>query len=163
MGGGRMRILIVLALVMPALSQAGTLYKSVAPDGTIVYSDQPPASGKVERTFNFANLPASPVPDSVTQYRADLEKSMQRRLSGAADAKQPVLYMAKWCGYCRQAEAYLAEKKISYQRHDIDTPDGKRAFAEAGAGRGIPVIQVGAQKVRGFSRPAYDALFSAAR
>ena len=155
-------MLIILALVIPALAQGATLYKSVTPDGRIVYTDQPPETGKVEKTFNFANLPASPVPDSVTQYRADLEKSMQRKLS-AADAKQPVLYMAQWCGYCRQAEAYLAEKKISYQRHDIDTPDGKRAFAEAGAGRGIPVIQVGAQKVRGFSRPAYDALFSAPR
>ena len=155
-------MLIILALVIPALAQGATLYKSVTPDGRIAYTDQPPESGKVEKTFNFANLPASPVPESVTQYRADLEKSMQRRLTGTADAK-PVLYMAQWCGYCRQAEAYLAEKKISYQRHDIDTPDGKRAFAEAGAGKGIPVIQVGGQKVRGFSRPAYDALFSAAR
>src|SRR5688572_22927202 len=158
-----MRMLIILALVMPALVQAGTLYRSVTPDGRILYSDQPPESGKVERTFNFANLPASPVPESVTQYRADLEKSAQRKLA-AADARQPVLYMAKWCGYCRQAEAYLAEKKISYQRHDIDTPDGKRAYAEAtGAGKGIPLIHVGAQKVRGFSRPAYEALFAAAR
>src|SRR5688572_21560967 len=159
-----MRMLIILALMLPALVQGGTLYRSVTPDGRILYSDQPPESGKVERTFNFANLPASPVPESVTQYRADLEKSVQKKLSGAADAKQPVLYMAKWCGYCRQAEAYLAEKKISYQRHDIDTPDGKRAYAEAtGAGKGIPLIHVGTQKVRGYSRPAYEALFATTR
>ena len=158
----RIVTVIALALVLPLSGQAGTLYKSVTPDGRIVYSDQPPEKGnKVEKTFNFSNLPASPVPEAST-YTRDLEKSAERRLA-AASGKQPVLFMAKWCGYCRQAEAYLSEKRISYQKHDIDTAEGKRAFAETGSGRGIPVILVGTQKVQGYSRPAYDALFSAPR
>ena len=153
------RLVIALVLLLPLLAHAATLYKSVAPDGTIVYSDQPPQSGKIEKTFNFANLPATPLPESVLRYRKDLEKSMQNRLSG----KQPLLFVTKTCGYCKQAEAYLAEKRIGYQKHDIETPDGIRAFGEAGGGRGVPVLVTTGQKVQGFSRQAYDALFASAR
>ena len=158
-----MKTLVTLLLLLPALACAGTLYKSVAPDGRVVYSDRPPESGKVEQTFNFESLPASPMPESVSRYRQDLEKSMQKRLadSGTRSSGTPVIFVAQWCGYCRQAEAYLKEKKIGYQRHDIETPEGKKAMVDAGAGgRGIPVLFSGGQRVVGYSRGAYDALFT---
>ena len=161
-----MRKALVLALLLvPLLAHAGTLYKSVGPNGEVTYSDQPPAKGRVEKTFNLSNLPSTPLPESVVRYRDELEKSMKARLADAAprDSAQPVLFSAKWCGYCRQAEAYLAEKKISYTRQDIDTPDGMRALVQTGSGRGVPVLLVKGQKVQGFSRPAYDSLFASAR
>ena len=148
--------LAIVWLIAAASAQAATLYKSVTPDGKIVYSDQPPTTGKVEQTFNFSNLPSTPVPESVTKYQKDLEQSMKNRL--ATGAGQPVLFTADWCRYCKAAEAYLAEKGIGYQRNDIDTASGRRAFQETG-GRGVPVLLVGGQRVQGFSRPAYDALF----
>ena len=154
---------IILALLLACVqAHAATLYKSVTADGKVVYSDQPPDSGKVAKTFNFANLPATPLPDSVLSYQKALEKGMQNRLSATPPGKDPVLFWAKWCGYCRQAEAYLAEKRIAYTRHDIDTADGKRALAQAGGGRGIPVLLASGQRVQGFSRPAYDAVFGGA-
>lgn len=158
-------LIIVAALALSAATHAATLYKSIGPNGEIVYSDQPPQSGKVEKTFNFSNLPSTPLPDSVVKYRNELQKSMEKRLadSGRADPRQPVIFTAKWCGYCRQALAYLGEKKIGYTEHDIDTPSGMRAFAATGASGGVPYLLVGEQKVRGFSRPAYDTLFTAKR
>jgi glutaredoxin len=159
-----MRKLIVPALfATTAMAYGGTLYKSVAPDGTVVYSDQPPQTGKLEKTFNFANLPSTPLPESVVRYRQELEKSAQNRISGNANSRDPVLFWARWCGYCKQAEAYLTEKRIGFQKRDIDTPEGMRGLAEAGGGRGVPVLLVNGRKVQGFSRAAYDALFAAAR
>jgi len=162
-----MRKLLILALfAISALTQAGTVYKSVGPDGKTVYSDHPPDSGKVEKTLNFANLPSSPLPESVARYRDELEKSMKARLSEAQkprDSSRPILFSAEWCGYCRQAKRYLNEKKIAYTEYDIDTPDGMRAMVESGGGRGVPVLLWQGQKISGFSPAAYDAVFRAPR
>ncbi|HYC45211.1 MAG TPA: glutaredoxin domain-containing protein [Burkholderiales bacterium] len=156
------KVIMMLGLLAPLLASAATLYKSVMPDGRVVYSDQPPATGKIEQTFNFSNLPSTPMPESVVRYRQELEKGMQKRLanSAAPSGSTPVLFSASWCKYCRQAEAYLAEKRIAYQRQDIDTPEGMKALVQSGSGRGVPVLLVSGQRVQGFSRPAYDALFA---
>ena len=161
-----MKTLIILAaLLLPALVHAATLYKSIGPNGEVIYSDQPPQSGKVEKTFNLSNLPATPLPDSVIKYRNELQKSMEKRLaeSGRPSSGHPVIFTAKWCGYCRHALAYLAENKIGHTEHDIDTPGGMRAFAATGGSGGVPLLLVGEQKVRGYSRPAYDSLFRGKR
>ena len=162
-----MRKLLILTLfAVSALTQAGTVYKSVGSDGKTVYSDQPPDSGKVEKTLNFANLPSTPLPESVARYRDELEKSMKARLSDAQkprNSSQPVLFVAEWCGYWRQAKRYLNEKKIAFTGHDIDTPDGMRAMVESGGGKNTPVLLWQGQKISGFSPTAYDAVFRAPR
>ena len=162
-----MRISVILVLcLLSALTQAGTVYKSVGADGKITYSDQPPSAGKVEKTLNLANLPSTPLPDSVVRYRNELEKSMKSRLVEARktpDMNQTSLLTAQWCGYCKQAKAYLSEKNIAYTEYDIDTPEGMKAMVEAGGGGGVPVLLWHGQKIKGFSRAAYDSVFSASR
>ena len=78
--------------------------------------------------------------------------------SEPAALKQPVLFWAKWCPYCRAAEAYLLEKNVSFQKQDVDTPEGKRALLETG-GRSIPVLLIDGREIRGFSRATYDTVF----
>ena len=162
-----MRLLFIMALfLLPAFTHAGTMYKSVGADGKILYGDQPPAGGKIEKTLNYVNLPSTPLPESVIRYRDELEKSMKTRLSEAgkkSDTKQPTILTAQWCAYCRQAKAYLAEKKIPYKEYDIDTQEGMRAMVEFGGGSGVPVLLWHGQKIKGFSTAAYDALFGASR
>ena len=162
-----MRIWVILALfLLSPLTQAGTVYKSVGPDGKITYSDQPPSGGKVEKTLNLTNLPATPLPESVIRYRNELEKSMKSRLSDThktPDTSQTALFTAQWCGYCKQAKSYLSEKKISYTEYDIDTPEGMKAMVEAGGRGGVPVLLWHGQKINGFSRAAYDSIFGATR
>ena len=163
-----MRTLFLLALLLPlaCATQAATVYRSVDADGRITYSDKPPAGAKIDKTLDIADLPASPLPESVLRYQEELQKGMRSRLSDAQRPVSgvPVFFMAKWCGYCKQAKAYFAEKGIQYQEHDIETPAGMQALVASGfRGRGVPVLLWNERQLVGYSRPAYDALFSSAR
>jgi|SRR5882672_5185493 len=162
-----MRKIIFIALFSVfGITQADTVYKSVGPDGKTIYSQDPPSGGQAAKKLSFTNLPSTPMPDSVLRYRDELEKSMKKRLADGAKPREfvfPTLFTAQWCGYCRQAKAYLAEKKVRYQEYDIDTADGMRAYVDSGSGRGVPVLLWKGQKVHGFSRAAYDALIGPSR
>ncbi len=156
--------LFLLMLMLSALAAADTVYKSIGPDGKVVYSDKPPADdGKLEKTMDFRNLPATPLPESVLRYREEVLKSMKSRVAAAGKSggtATPVLFSAQWCGFCKKAKAYLAERRIAYEENDIDTPSGMRAMVEAGLSGGIPILLLDhGRKIRGFTKPAYDAVF----
>lgn len=155
----RLAILLLWGVSATTTPLAQTLYKSVGPDGKILYSDRPPVEGRIEKTMKFENLPSSPLPASASSYVAQLRR-MRASAPANASIGGVVLYSAAWCGYCTKAKAYLASKGIPYQEIDIDTNDGMAAFAQAGGGRGVPLIIAGGQRVQGFSPAAYDVLFA---
>ena len=154
--------LIVIVFAVTAL-HAETLYKVIGADGKITYTDQPPADRKSTTALRFADAPSTPLPESVLKYQAALQKSMQGRL---AEAKKidaigsPTLFSATWCGYCTQAKAYMQLKGIRYREVDIDTPDGGRAYFEAGGQRGVPLLMADGRRIQGFSAGAYDNFFA---
>ena len=53
---------------------ATTLYKSVGPDGKIVYGDRPPGDGRSAQTLKFENLPSSPLSPATLAYLEELKK-----------------------------------------------------------------------------------------
>jgi hypothetical protein len=52
-----------LCAQVPALVHADTVYKTIDPDGRVIYSQNPPADGKVSKELSFASLPATPLPE----------------------------------------------------------------------------------------------------
>ncbi|MES2911353.1 MAG: glutaredoxin family protein [Pseudomonadota bacterium] len=150
---------MVLLSCVPCAVLSQTLYKSVGPDGKVVYSDKLPTEGRVEK-MKFQNLPATPLPQSVAATYAELLRKAKANPVATAPVAGNVLYSATWCGYCRQAKAYLASKGLAYTELDIDTPAGMASFAQVGGGKGVPLLMAGGQKVQGYSAQAYDSLFS---
>jgi hypothetical protein len=61
--------------------------------------------------MTFENLPSSPLPESTVTYVEQLRKMKPSSASNIA-TNRIVLFSAAWCGYCKQAKAYLAEKRI---------------------------------------------------
>ena len=153
-----------LALLLAPAVESATVYRSLDADGKVIYSDKPPASGKVEKTLAITYGPATPLPEAVLRYQAALEKSMQKRLADAATpmAGMAMLFVTKTCVYCRQAKAFLAERRIPFQEHDIETPDGMRTFVATGGGRsGVPVLVQNDKRLIGYSRQLYEGFFNA--
>ena len=99
-------------------------------------------------------------PDAHAVEVARLATTQGEPVDFQAQRQPTVLYVwAEWCGYCRLARGYLARNGIAYREIDIDTPDGKAAFAEIG-GRGVPVLLADGQRLAGFRESSYDALFA---
>jgi glutaredoxin len=149
---------IIFFISLPVFAE--TVYKTVDANGRVSYTDKPPAQGKVTKTLTFADLPSSPLPESALRSCIPQSGNSKKNAPNYRNGAQPLLFYAQWCGYCRQARAYLAEKNIQYREYDVDTPDGGRAFAELGTGKGIPVLVHAGKTQRGFSRQGYDTFFA---
>jgi glutaredoxin len=149
-----------LTLTAATASDAQTVYKSVGPDGKVVYSDSPPVDGKNARKLKFDNLPASPLP---APARPTVDQPKRSPSTAVPVTTAVVLYSAPWCGYCKAAKSWLDVRGIAYREIDVDTESGQVAYAQAGGGNGIPLLVAGGQRVQGFSAAAYDALFPARR
>ena len=162
----RLSACVVAAAATIALAAtAQTVYKVTGPDGEVTYSDKPPAGKSRAETFEFRNLPSSPLPPEVLRFREQLEKSAQSRISAARAprANEVQLFTAAWCGHCKRARAHLAASQVSYSEHDIETTNGMRAFIEAGGRGGIPLLVAGERRIQGYSAAAYDQLAIAIR
>jgi glutaredoxin len=148
--------ILAIASLATTVATAQTVYKSIGPDGSTVYSDHAPADGKIEKTITIVELPSSPVPP-------DQPAAKGARANPTAAGPRPdgdvVLYEASWCGYCKRAKAYLARRQIPYREIDIESPLGKSWFAQLG-GRGVPLLVSRGRSVRGFSAEGYDTFFT---
>jgi glutaredoxin len=157
-------LVLTLTVACTAASAADTVYKVVQPDGSVVYTDRPPASGRTHSATTFQHAPATPLPESVQRFRADIE----RRLKSQADAARDLapgevrLFTAVWCGYCRSAKAYLQAAGVTFQEYDIDAPEGMEAFVRAG-GRAVPLLVTSSARVEGFSEGRYAPVVVATR
>ena len=60
------------------------------------------------------------------------------------------LYSAPKCSHCRQLKALLKQLKVPFAEFDISK--NQRAFKEFRrlGGRGVPLVQIGANKINGF-------------
>lgn len=161
MSGPRRSFAFVLAFAVLPSFGADTVYKIVDPDGTVRYSDRPPAAGRPADTFEFRHQPFSPLPESVLAFRAEMERSIRAR---AAEYRQPQrgeaqLFTATWCPHCKRAKADLARRGVTYREYDIDTPGGMAAFIQA-SGRAVPLLVTQGARVQGYSESSYDRILA---
>lgn len=160
-------VCLLLAVMGTASAQVTTttLYKTVGPDGKVSYSDRPDPHAAKSQTLSFDHLPASPLSAETMAYIEQLQTSGQQREAQTALAAKGdvVLFSAPWCGYCKKAKSHLARQQVAYREFNVDTPQGRAAFAQAGGKSGVPLLVAGGQHVQGYSESAYDALFSKRR
>lgn len=64
--------------------------------------------------------------------------------------KQVVLYATDWCGYCKQARAFLAQHNVRYTEVDIEKSRAGKADYDKLGMRGVPILVVDGQPLKGF-------------
>lgn len=73
-----------------------------------------------------------------------------------------VMYSTAWCPYCAKARAYFKRTNTAYVEHDIErSADAHAEFRRLG-GRGVPLILVGGEKLRGFNELAFESAYARA-
>jgi mycoredoxin len=61
-----------------------------------------------------------------------------------------VLYATEWCGYCKKTRDLLEKNGIEYTEYDIEkSAQGKEEYDQLN-GRGIPLMVINGQVVRGY-------------
>lgn len=105
--------------------------------------------------------------DELLDRAAGVEEPTEAPLEGAALASNDVIiYGASWCGACRSAARYLAQRGVPYQEKDIERDQGARAEMNAKARAaglrpsGIPVIDFRGNILTGFDQRRIDALIA---
>jgi glutaredoxin len=73
-----------------------------------------------------------------------------------------VMYATAWCPYCAKARAYFKRTNTAYVEYDIEkSADAHAEFKRLG-GRGVPLILVGSEKLRGFNELAFESAYARA-
>jgi glutaredoxin len=148
-----MRLLLAVLALMLAATAAGQVYRWTDEKGRVIYGNDPPPSAK-----------AKVVQERINSYSGPPEV---QRVPGATRPSTPVgasvpvvMYATDWCGYCKQARIHFAKKGIPYVEHDIEKNPAAHAEFKRLGGRGVPLIVHGANVMRGFSEPSFEALFA---
>ena len=72
--------------------------------------------------------------------------------------KRIVFYSMDKCPHCQSAKLYLEQQKIPYRLCNIKTAKGQKEFSATGL-RGVPVLKIGDQLLKGFSVKEFNQLF----
>jgi hypothetical protein len=131
-----------VAWAMVAAASAQTVYRIVGADGKITFSDKPPITpeqGKVASTGIGAN-------------GSSTGNSLPFELRQIASRFPVTLYSSADCQPCATGRTFLSGRGIPFNERTVTTADDNAALHRiSGGDSALPLLSIGAQKLRGFS------------
>jgi len=153
----RRKLLLVSVVAATALPfvPAHAQYKVVAPDGSVTYTDRPPADARLRVTpMGSATGATAAIAAPAVNLPVELRQLTQRF---------PVsLYTSADCPACDSGRQWLAERGVPYRERSISTEPDVQALALLTGARTVPALTIGAQPVRGFSAGEWQSFIDAA-
>ena len=70
-----------------------------------------------------------------------------------------ILYSTSWCGYCSKARDLMDKEGIEYTEYDIEKSREARSQYEQLRGRGVPLMLVNGEVVKGYDPRRLKALW----
>lgn len=143
---GRCLAALLATLVLAGAAQAQ--FKVVAPDGTVTYTDRPPATGKAQKLQPGGNASAG------------VELPFELR---QAVARYPVtLITAAACAPCDAGRRLLQERGVPYTERSAGSNDDLDELRRLEQTAELPVLRLGAQRTIGFGADEWTGLLDAA-
>jgi glutaredoxin len=147
---GAARWLCAALLALAALP-GWTMYKVVQPDGSVTYTDRPPATGGARVTPLGRNLePVAAEPVLPLQLRQVVQR-------------YPVtLYSAPDCSPCDSGRSLLRARGVPYSERRVVSNEDAQALERLVGGRTVPALTIGSQALQGLSEADWGAYLDAA-
>jgi glutaredoxin len=125
------------------------LYKWVAPDGTVSYSDKAPPStvAKVEKKSYTSGPSLADLPYELAQ---------------AARANPVTLYTMQKCAACDQGRQLLNDRGIPFSEKTVSSNEDIERVQKISGGSQMPVIFVGRSKQTGFESGQWNSALTSA-
>ena len=111
--------------------------------------------GALQKPVAQANVTGGPRPAAKPASRDD---------ASAHRGVPVVMYSTSWCGVCRKARKYLAQRGIAFEEHDVDEdPDARTEYLQLNPRGSVPTIKIGSQVIVGFSPAAVERALDSGR
>lgn len=145
------RLLAVAALFGAALP-APAQYKVIGADGSVTYTDRPPATTNAKVTALNARGGGG------AEAGLDLPFELRQPV-----ARYPVtIYTSADCAPCESARQFLQQRGVPYAERRIATEEDAAALERLVGARTVPALTVGAQALRGYAQTDWAAYLDAA-
>jgi len=143
--------LLLMAVAWPSHA----LYKVVGPDGTVTYTDRPPAAA-TSRPGQAGAKDAGP--SDATAALANLPIDLRQTA-----ARYPVtLYTGNDCSPCDSGRRLLQTRGVPYAERRVLNDDDAAALDRLTGGRSVPTLMIGGQALRGYSDADWHSYLDAA-
>ena len=140
------------ALALMAGSAAAQVYRSVGPDGRVVYSDKPPAANARDNAPAGAGTGAGGTSASGLPYQ----------LNQVAQRFPVTLYSASDCAPCDSGRNLLVNRGVPFTEKTVNTDADIKALQRVAGNTNLPVATVGGQRLSGFSDAEWSQYLDAA-
>ncbi|MDE2079940.1 MAG: glutaredoxin family protein [Burkholderiales bacterium] len=144
-------LLAVAALATPAWAQ----YKVVKPDGSVTYTDRPPADASARVIQLGHGEDAGP-------QAASAPAALPYALQQVARRYPVTLYTALDCPPCNQARQLLLQRGVPFSEKRIGSTDDAQALQRVVGASTVPALSIGPQPVRGYAPEEWNAYLDAA-
>ena len=141
-----------LAGVSTSDANAQQVYRIVAPDGRVTFSDKPPVEGSTRAML------APAMQSSGESSTANLPFEVRQ-----AAGRYPVtLYTAPGCSACNAGRALLIGRGIPFAERTITTNDDIEALKRLAGAASVPFLTIGGQQIKGFAETEWVQFLDAA-
>jgi len=132
------RLAAFAVLLAGAATGASAQYKIVGPDGSVTYTDKPPAAA--DARLGNQGVSGGSVGGSLPY---EVRQAMSR---------YPVtLYAGKGCGPCDSARQYLKSHGVPFSEYSVETNADIEALKSRFGEPQLPVVTIGGQSMKGYA------------